>query len=490
VLNEPVRGSIPDPSFFSLSGLDQLRSFMRGLMPSTPLFRLLGPRVTQASSGTVVLNQPISPWFEAYEGFVDLTATAEYSVFVTALTGAPPATHLRIVNLSVRYLRPCTVENETVIARGRILHAGSSFTTVETLIEDALGRAVAHATGSVVISPMVPAPPPLSRPLEPAEDPTYSTPDPYRRPGPVRDTAPPNADRKALPPFGQFLGAQLLEVTRGRGTVTMPTSEWLCRNYREVVPGILATIGDVAVEAAIATVAEADERMVVIDVTSSFLAPVDPADGPLVAVGSVRGRRNDVLVMDIEVADAEKRTVMIGQGTGLLLPRGNRSRQAAPDRVLLSVLFTDLVDSTARARDLGDTRWRELLAEHHALVRRQLELHKGREVKTTGDGFLATFDSPTRAVACARAIRLGLTRLDLEIRAGIHTGECELVGGDVAGVAVHVASRIQSAAQPGEILVSSTVRDLIAGSGLQLAEREAQALRGLDGKWVLLAVED
>lgn len=490
MLNEPVRGSIPDPSFLSLSGLDQLRAFMRGLMPSTPLFRLLGPRVTQASSGTVVLHQPISPWFEAYEGFVDLTATAEYSVFVTALTGAPPATRLRMVNLSVRYLRPCTVENETVIARGRILHAGSSFTTVETLIEDALGRAVAHANGSVVISPIVPAPPPLSHPLEPVEDPTYSTPDPYRRPGPVRNRVSPGADGRALPPFGQFLGVQLLEVTKGRGTVTMPTSEWHCRNYREVAPGIIATLGDVAVEAAIATVAEADERMVVIDVTSSFLKPVAPTGRPLVAVGTVRGRSNDVLVMDIEVTDDEEQTVLIGQGTGLLLPRGNRSRQAATDRVLLSVLFTDLVDSTARARELGDTRWRELLAEHHAVVRRQLELHKGREVKTTGDGFLATFDSPTRAVQCARSIREGLTRLGLEIRAGIHTGECELVGGDVAGVAVHVASRMQSAAQPGEILVSGTVRDLVAGSGLRLAERDAQALKGLDGKWTVLAVED
>ena len=485
MLNDPVRGSIPDPSFFSLSGLDQLRSFMRGLMPSTPLFRLLGPRVTQASSGTVVLNQPISPWFEAYEGFVDLTATAESSVFLTALTGAPPATLVRIANLSLRYLRPCTVENETVIARGRILHAGSSFTTVETLIEDGLGRAVAHATGSVVISPMDPTPSPLSRPLEPVDDPTYSTPDPYRRPGPVRGSS-----SNASPPFGQFLGAQLLEVSKGRGTVTMPTSEWFCRAYREVVPGIIATLGDVAVEAAIATIAEADERMVVIDVTSSFLAPVDPADGPLVAVGTVRGRRNDVLVMDIEVANAARQTVMIGQGTGLLLPRSGRSRQGAADRVLLSVLFTDLVDSTARARDLGDTRRRELLAEHHALVRRQLELHKGREVKTTGDGFLATFDSPTRAVECARAIREGLTRLGLEVRAGIHTGECELVGGDVAGVAVHVASRMQSSARPGEILVSGTVRDLIAGSGLRLEERDALELKGLDGKWTVLAVED
>ena len=315
MLNEPVRGSLPEASFFSLSGLEQLRAFIQGRMPSTPVFRLLGFRVTQASSGTVVLSQPISPWFEAYEGFVDLTATAEYSVFVTALTGAPPATLLRIVNLSLRYLRPCTVENETVIARGRILHAGSSFTTVETLIEDALGRAVAHATGSVVITPMDPPPPPLSRPLEPVEDPSYSTPDPHRRPGPAR-----GASSSALPPFGQFLGAQLFDVSKGRGTVTMPTSEWFCRNYREVVPGIIATLGDVAVESAVASVAEPDERMVVIDVTSSFLAPVVPTGRPLVAIGTVRGRRNDVAVMDIEVTDADGQTVLIGQGTGLLLP--------------------------------------------------------------------------------------------------------------------------------------------------------------------------
>jgi acyl-coenzyme A thioesterase PaaI-like protein len=124
VLNEPVRGSIAGPSFFSLSGLDQLRAYMRGLMSSAPLFRLLGARLTQASSGTVVLSQPISPWFDVYEGFVDLGPTAETSVYVTALTAAPPGTYVRTVNLSLRYLRPCTVGDEAVIARGRILHAG------------------------------------------------------------------------------------------------------------------------------------------------------------------------------------------------------------------------------------------------------------------------------------------------------------------------------------------------------------------------------
>jgi class 3 adenylate cyclase len=124
------------------------------------------------------------------------------------------------------------------------------------------------------------------------------------------------------------------------------------------------------------------------------------------------------------------------------------------------------------------------------VVRRQLELFKGREVKTTGDGFLATFDSPTRAVQCARAVRDGVKRLGLEIRAGIHTGECEVGGGDVAGVAVHVAARVQSAAAAGEVFITGVVRDLIAGSGLRTSDRGVHHLKGLDGQWRLFGVED
>ncbi|MBA2325147.1 MAG: hypothetical protein H0V95_00690, partial [Actinobacteria bacterium] len=163
-----------------------------------------------------------------------------------------------------------------------------------------------------------------------------------------------------------------------------------------------------------------------------------PDGRPLVADAIVRHRRGNLVISECEITDADGQTVAIAQSSGLLLERTARPAQRATDRRLLSVLFTDVVGSTERARQLGDARWRELLDEHNALVRRQLELHKGREVKTTGDGFLATFDSPTRAVECARAIRDAMRGLGLEIRAGIHTGDCELVGGDVAGLAVHV----------------------------------------------------
>ena len=130
-----------------------------------------------------------------------------------------------------------------------------------------------------------------------------------------------------------------------------------------------------------------------------------------------------------------------------------------------------------------------MLDEHHAFVRTQLGVFRGREVKTTGDGFLAIFDAPGRAVQCARAIRDGVRRFGLEVRAGLHTGECEMSGGDVAGIAVHAAARIQGHAGPGEILVSAMVHDLVTGSGLRFAERGRRSLKGIEGDWPLFAVD-
>jgi class 3 adenylate cyclase len=158
--------------------------------------------------------------------------------------------------------------------------------------------------------------------------------------------------------------------------------------------------------------------------------------------------------------------------------------------MLLTVLFTDLVDSTGTVERLGDNRWREILAQHHVVVRHQLEVSKGREVKTTGDGFLATFEGPTQAVDCARRIREALHGLGVEVRVGIHTGQCEVSAGDVSGIAVHVASRVLSAAAPGEILVSGTVRDLLLGSDVKFDDRGRHHLKGIEGDWQLFALED
>jgi class 3 adenylate cyclase len=156
-----------------------------------------------------------------------------------------------------------------------------------------------------------------------------------------------------------------------------------------------------------------------------------------------------------------------------------------PERVLATVLFTDIVGSTARAAALGDNAWRELLEAFYANAREVLEHYRGREVNTSGDGLLAAFDGPARAIRCAGAIRDSVRSLGLEVRCGLHTGECELVGKDLAGIAVHIGARVASVAKPGEVLVSQTVRDLVAGSGLEFEERGPHRLKGVPNEWLL-----
>jgi len=166
------------------------------------------------------------------------------------------------------------------------------------------------------------------------------------------------------------------------------------------------------------------------------------------------------------------------------------ARHAPPsDRILTTVMFTDVVGSTERAAAVGDARWRDLMASHDGLVRSELEGNRGREVKTMGDGFLATFDGPARGIRCAHAIADQVRALGIEVRAGLHTGECELVGDDIGGMAVNIGARIGALAGPSEVLVSSTVKDLVVGSGISFSDRGAQELKGVPGEWRLFAVD-
>lgn len=160
---------------------------------------------------------------------------------------------------------------------------------------------------------------------------------------------------------------------------------------------------------------------------------------------------------------------------------------APPDRVLATVLFTDIVGATEKAAALGDRRWRELLGMHHAVVREQLGRFRGREVDTAGDGFLAAFDGPGRAVGCAQAVMREVRRLGLDIRAGVHTGECEVMDDKLSGIAVHIGARVAALARAGEVLVSGTVKDLVAGSGITFEDRGLHVLRGVPGEWRVYA---
>jgi class 3 adenylate cyclase len=167
-----------------------------------------------------------------------------------------------------------------------------------------------------------------------------------------------------------------------------------------------------------------------------------------------------------------------------------RRTPVRPDRILATLLFTDIVDSTRRAAELGDAGWRDLLDRHDALVRSLLARHAGREIKSTGDGFFAAFDGPAKAIAASRAIVEGVHEIGLEVRAGIHTGECERRGEDLGGMAVHIGARVAARAAAGEILVSSTVRDLTVGSSFEFDDRGAHELKGVPGTWQLLAVRN
>jgi class 3 adenylate cyclase len=198
------------------------------------------------------------------------------------------------------------------------------------------------------------------------------------------------------------------------------------------------------------------------------------------------------------VPDAETRELREEWGNRLQDARTGRDfadpvisfiQRLGPETILATVMFTDIVDSTVRAAELGDRRWSQLLAEHHTSVRRVLARFGGHEVDTAGDGFLATFDSPARAVHCAAAIRDAVDGLGLTLRIGLHTGECEILGEKVGGMAVHIAARVAAAAGPGQVLVSSTLRELVAGSGLPFDDLGSRELRGVPGEWRLFSVE-
>jgi class 3 adenylate cyclase len=164
--------------------------------------------------------------------------------------------------------------------------------------------------------------------------------------------------------------------------------------------------------------------------------------------------------------------------------------EGEPDTVLATVLFTDIVGSTSKAAELGDRAWADLIGRHHALVRSHLDRFRGRELDTAGDGFFAAFDGPIRAIRCATTIGTSVRDLGLDVRAGLHTGECEIVGEKLSGLAVNIGARVTAQAQPGEVLVTSTVKDLVAGSGIAFEDRGLHALKGIPGEWRLFAVAE
>jgi uncharacterized protein (TIGR00369 family) len=278
-------------------------------------------------------------------------------------------------------------------------------------------------------------------------------------------------------------------------TIAMPASGWFCNSFGLLYGGAIAFLADAAMILAAGTTVPAGTAFNTIDLKLYFLRPALPADGELIARAKLVHRGRTIAVINCEITGPEGALIAQATGSVLILPgrRWERPVQVADEitaesgRVLTTVLFTDIVDSTRHAAEIGDNRWRRVLAEHHAVVREQIRRFRGREVNTAGDGFLIAFDGAARAVQCAMAVRQHVRQLGLEIRLGIHAGECEESDGNLVGIAVHIGARVAAAAQPGEVLVSSTVRDLVAGSGMDFDDRGEHKLKGISGVWRLYA---
>ncbi|MFL5909488.1 MAG: adenylate/guanylate cyclase domain-containing protein [Gaiellaceae bacterium] len=275
----------------------------------------------------------------------------------------------------------------------------------------------------------------------------------------VEVVAPSRADDPATRSFF----ARMERATASPGTLASMVQMFLDIDVREIVP---------SVHVPALVLHRRHDRLVNVR-NGRWLAEHLP-DARLV---ELPGDDHSMLYESPELAFAEMREFLTG------------TRSAPePERVLATVLFTDIVDSTRTAAELGDQRWRGMLEGHQRAVRDELRRHDGREVKSTGDGFLATFDGPARAIRCARAIVGSTDPLGVRVRAGLHTGECEAMGDDIGGIAVHIAARVSALAGPGEVLVSRTVKDLVAGSGIEFSDRGEHTLKGVPDTWRLHAV--
>jgi uncharacterized protein (TIGR00369 family) len=507
-VREAPQGSTWGAEVLQLPGLEMLRASLERRLPEPPVTKLTGLRLSEVGLGMASAWMPASAWWQSAAG-VFLAGTtafvANLALASSVLTSAPAGMGVTTTELSVSFLRAATVRSQTIIGRGRLIHATRSLGLAEATLEDARGRLLGHSSSRSVLYR---ADPEILAARRLPEAHTSDLAEPYLREveGEIFgqeywDTTAGLTvmqqfqDEKFLPPCFRLLGVRGVEAREGTMTVAMAASGWLCNGFGVVYSGAVAYLADVAITLAAGTTVPAATGFSTIDLKLYLLRPVLPADGELIARATVTHRGRTIAIATCEITGPDGALIAQAAGSVLILPARHwvRPVQVADEitaeagRVLTTVLFTDIVGSTRRAAELGDDRWRQLLAEHHATVRDQIRRFRGREVDTAGDGFLIAFDGAARAVRCAMAVRERLRRIGLEVRAGVHAGECEEVGGQLVGIAVHIGSRVLSIAQPGEVLVSSTVRDLVAGSGIEFDDRGEHALKGIADQWHLYA---
>jgi len=504
MIDEPVRGSVPPPWFPALPGIERIRAFSNGLLPLPPLFRLLGIRPAHVGPGAGTWTMPASDWLNGGFGGLEISAFVETVLVGVATTVLPAGVEVDPISLSINYFRPTRAQPGNLLARGRVVNTSSFFAFAEVEIEDLQGRQLAHAASQLAIRLIEPPPPPPPSELRPVEEPTYTTADPCLRPMP--SAVPPTEtseqndgltvvrmliDRPS--PHQELHGHQLVEVNEGRLIGTIPASEWFCRFSRHVAPGIVASIAQQQRSLATFSWRRPGDSFAGLEQHMRFYRPV-LSNGQALRIEAEARRAHrdggDLSEATATIHDADGAVVASGYTITVYIDSSKRQRRSTPEakRILVTLLFTDIVGSTERAERLGDTRWRVLLEQYRASVRTEIARCEGIEVDTAGDGFFARFESPARALQCSRAARDALKRLGIEIRAGIHTGECEVQGRNLTGIAVHIAARVQAAATPGEILATETVKTIAIGSGIRFEDRGEHSLKGVPGEWRLYAV--
>jgi len=502
VTDEPARGSVPPPWLASLPGIDRIHAWSKGLVLATPGTRLFGLHIGNVGPAAATVRMPASANFLATP-HLDISPVVFGALVCAATTTIPAGFEVLPIVASKQFFRPPRPQPGSLLARSRALNASSVFVCAAVEVEDPAGRQVGHAVAQFAVRAVDPPPPAVPGSLTPVEEPIYSTPDPPDRP-PVGATIPADVFQRhtgleivrmqvggelPLLPIQHLMGLRVIEASEGECRVVMPASQWFCFTSRNVDALALEVLLEGTCSITTLTQIGAGQSVILLETSTRFIRPV-LADGREVSArGRVRQRAGNVVFVESDVVDADGSLLETMVMSLAILEQRDR-RPPEPERVLTTLLFTDIVGSTERAQRMGDAAWRALLSEHHALVRRELLAHKGREINTVGDGFLARFDSPASAVRCAKAIRDGVRRLNLEIRAGVHTGECEIQGADLAGIALHVAARIVALAGANEIVVSQMVKDLAGGSGLRFVPLGSHTLKGIEGEWAVFAVED
>ncbi len=502
IVDEPVRGSIPPAWWWSLPGLERIRALARGYIPQPPLCRLLGIRPGHVGPGSGTWTMPATAHLMQFSGELEISLLIDAALQGVAMTVLGPGQTLFPATIDTNHFRPMRSTRGKYVARGRVLNASRFFTFTELHVEDSEGRQVMQAVSQAEICRVEPDPPPAPANLAPIEEPSYASPDPYLRSVPAENV--PLAEYEdgetfsilqratrgnIISPYHRLMGERFVETASGRLRVEIPASEWFCLFSRTVSPGAILSLIKSTGAGANQTNWKKGHSFVGLSNHCHFLGPVQADGRPMrVESGYAAETESDVRTTDLRDADGR----LIAQGTGILrwVDSAKRERPAVAKakRMLCTLLFTDIVGSTQHAERLGDQKWHALLDEQRKKMRAEITRCNGTEIDTAGDGFFVRFDSPADALDCAVAAINAVKPLGIDIRAGVHTGECEVTGRNYAGMAVHMGARIMSTAGPGEILVSSTVKDLTMGSGRRFEDRGDHELKGVPGKWRLHAL--